>query len=182
MMIPAEVMAALEPIKDNEEAVKAYGLHLGTEICKKMLAHGIKNVHRPIFWANRPKSYISRTKGWEDFPQGRWGDSRSASYGALSDHQFSRPRARDKKLQQEWVVPLKSVEDTQEKFKDLCLGNLKNSPWSELDGLQPETKIINEQLVKINSKGFLTINSQQSVNTERSDSPTVDEESVPLSL
>lgn len=121
-----------------------------------------------IFWrANRPKSYISRTKGWEDFPQGRWGDSRSASYGALSDHQvlhvicncitlsgfhskwvlkgfhrlvlltcsrllnvtssyellcwtkcfccqFSRPRARDKKLQQEWVVPLKSVEDIQE--------------------------------------------------------------------
>ncbi|KAG7570467.1 hypothetical protein ISN45_Aa04g030620 [Arabidopsis thaliana x Arabidopsis arenosa] len=73
-----------------------------------------EDVHRPIFWANRPKSYISRTKGWEDFPQGRWGDSRSASYGALSDHQFSRPRARDKKLQQEWVVPLKSVEDTQE--------------------------------------------------------------------
>lgn len=28
--------------------------------------------------------------------------------------QFSRPKARDKKLQQEWVVPLKSVEDIQE--------------------------------------------------------------------
>ncbi|CAH8272769.1 unnamed protein product [Arabidopsis lyrata] len=53
------------------------------------------------------------------------------------------------------------------------LGNLKSSPWSELDGLQPETKIINEQLVKINSKGFLTINSQPSVNAERSDSLTV---------
>ncbi|EFH52005.1 hypothetical protein ARALYDRAFT_905738 [Arabidopsis lyrata subsp. lyrata] len=40
-------------------------------------------------------------------------------------------------------------------------------------GLLPETKIINDQLVKINSKGFLTINSQPSVNAERSDSPTV---------
>ncbi|KAF2620084.1 hypothetical protein F2Q68_00041808 [Brassica cretica] len=128
---------------------------------------------RPIFWANRPKSYISRTKGWNDFPQGRWGDSRSASYGTLSDYQFMRPRARDKKLQQEWVVPLKGIEDVQEKFKELCLGSLKSSPWSELDGLQPETKIINEKLGKINSNGFLTINSQPSVNAAKSDSPAI---------
>lgn len=47
------------------------------------------------------------------------------------------------------------------------------SPWSELDGLQPETKIIDEQSGKINLKGFLTINSQPSVNAERSDSPAV---------
>ncbi|CAG7903025.1 hypothetical protein BRARA_G01867 [Brassica rapa] len=215
--IPAELTAALEPIKDNEEAVKAYGIHFATEMCKKILAHGITTLHiytlnvdksaigilmnlglideskitrslpwrrpanvfrtkedvRPIFWANRPKSYISRTKGWNDFPQGRWGDSRSASYSTLSDYQFMRPRARDKKLQQEWVVPLKGIEDVQEKFKELCLGNLKSSPWSELDGLQPETKIINEQLGKINSNGFLTINSQPSVNAAKSDSPAI---------
>ncbi|CAH2063467.1 unnamed protein product [Thlaspi arvense] len=153
--IPAELTAALEPIKDNDEAVKAYGIHFATEM------------------ANRPKSYISRTKGWNDFPQGRWGDTRSASYSTLSDYQFMRPKARDKKLQQEWVVPLKSIEDVQEKFKELCLGSLKSSPWSELDGLQPETKIINEQLGKINSNGFLTINSQPSVNAAKSDSPAI---------
>uniref|UniRef100_A0A6N2LPU6 Methylenetetrahydrofolate reductase n=1 Tax=Salix viminalis TaxID=40686 RepID=A0A6N2LPU6_SALVM len=153
--VPAEVTAALEPIKDNEEAVRAYGIHLGTEMCKKILAHGIKTVHlytlnmeksalailmsprykrtmapptnvfrvkedvRPIFWANRPKSYLSRTIGWDQYPHGRWGDSRNPSYGALSDYQ---------------------------KFKVYCLGKLKSSPWSELDGLQPETKIINEHL------------------------------------
>jgi hypothetical protein len=42
-----------------------------------------------------------------------------------------------------------------------------------LDGLQPETKIIDDQLVTINQKGFLTINSQPAVNGEKSDSPTV---------
>ncbi|KAJ0255569.1 Methylenetetrahydrofolate reductase 1 [Hirschfeldia incana] len=215
--IPAELTAALEPIKDNDEAVRAYGIHFATEMCKKILAHGITTLHiytlnvdksaigilmnlglideskitrslpwrrpanvfrtkedvRPIFWANRPKSYISRTKGWNDFPQGRWGDSRSASYGTLSDYQFMRPKARDKKLQQEWAVPLKGIEDVQEKFKELCLGNLKSSPWSELDGLQPETKIINEQLGKLNSNGYLTINSQPSVNAAKSDSPAI---------
>ncbi|MCL7031391.1 hypothetical protein MKW94_021456 [Papaver nudicaule] len=215
--IPAEIMAALEPIKDNEEAVKAYGIHLGTEMCKQILASGIKTLHlytlnmdktalailqnlglieeskisrtlpwkrptnvfrvkedvRPIFWANRPKSYISRTRGWEQYPQGRWGDSRSPAYGALTDHQFLRPRSRSKKLQEEWAVPLTSVEDINEKFSKLCVGKLKTSPWSELDGLQPETKIIGEQLGGINSKGFLTINSQPAVNGVKSDSPAV---------
>ncbi|CAI0541021.1 unnamed protein product [Linum tenue] len=280
--IPAEIMAALEPIKDNEEAVRAYGIHLGTEMCKKIIAHGIKTVHlytlnmeksalgilmslglieeskisrslpwrrpanvfrvkeevRPIFWANRPKSYISRTVGWDQYPHGRWGDSGNPSYGGLSDHQvqtiiwcfecyriviyitvrtgskvnfnlhgvfnfyytrplnifvakseqdrnasrtskflslcpFMRPRARDKKLHQEWAVQLNSVDDIYERFKSFCLGTLKTSPWSELDGLQPETKVINEKLGKINSKGILTINSQPAVNGEKSDSPTV---------
>lgn len=32
---------------------------------------------RPINWANRPKSYINRTDDWDEFPNGRWGDSTS---------------------------------------------------------------------------------------------------------
>ncbi|KAJ7947419.1 Methylenetetrahydrofolate reductase [Quillaja saponaria] len=215
--VPAEITAALEPIKDNEEAVKSYGIHLGTEMCKKILAHGIKTLHlytlnmeksalgilmnlglieeakilrslpwrrptnifrvkedvRPIFWANRPKSYISRTIGWDQYPHGRWGDSRNPSYGALTNYQFMRPRARDKKLLEEWVVPLRNVEDIHERFKVYWLGKLRSSPWSELDGLQPETRIITEQLGKINLKGFLTLNSQPAVHGERSDSPSV---------
>lgn len=30
---------------------------------------------RPIFWASRPNSYIHRTQGWAEFPNGRWGNS-----------------------------------------------------------------------------------------------------------
>ncbi|KAL0322806.1 UNVERIFIED_CONTAM: putative methylenetetrahydrofolate reductase [Sesamum angustifolium] len=196
--IPPEIMAALEAIKDNEEAVRAYGIHLGTEMCKKIMASGIRTLHlytlnmeksalailmnlglieeskisrplpwrrptnvfrvkenvRPIFWANRPKSYISRTVGWDQYPHDRWGDSRSASYGVLGDYQFLRPRSRDKKLHEEWAVPLKNVEDIYENFMKFCLGKLRTSPWTELDGLQPETKIISEQLGNINLKGW----------------------------
>lgn len=28
---------------------------------------------RPIFWANRPRSYLERTIHWDEFPNGRWG-------------------------------------------------------------------------------------------------------------
>ncbi|XP_013615326.1 PREDICTED: methylenetetrahydrofolate reductase 1-like [Brassica oleracea var. oleracea] len=54
--IPAELTAALEPIKDNEEAVKAYGIHFATEMCKKILAHGITTLH--IYTLNVDKSAI----------------------------------------------------------------------------------------------------------------------------
>eukprot|EP00250_Pteridium_aquilinum_P024796 c29616_g1_i1 orf=529-2313(-) len=213
--IPTDVAAALEPIKDDDKAVAAYGIHLGTEMCKKIIAHGIKNLHiytlnldksavgilqnlgvidiskirrplpwrpptninrvkedvRPIFWANRPRSYISRTVSWEDFPSGKWGDSRSPAYGSYSDYQFLRRRSRNKKIQEEWVVSLKDVKDIYELFASYCAGKIKSHPWSELEGLAPETVKINAKLVDINSKGFLTINSQPAVNGEKSDSP-----------
>lgn len=41
----------------------------------------------PWIRANRPKSYIARTLGWEQYPHGRWGDSHNPSYGALTDYQ-----------------------------------------------------------------------------------------------
>lgn len=57
LQIPAEITAALEPIKDNEEAVKNYGIHLGTEMCKKILAHGIKTLH--LYTLNMEKSALA---------------------------------------------------------------------------------------------------------------------------
>jgi methylenetetrahydrofolate reductase (NADPH) len=39
---------------------------------------------RPIFWANRMRTYILRTEGWDDYPNGRWGDARSPAYGDLA--------------------------------------------------------------------------------------------------
>lgn len=58
-------------------------------------------------------------------------------------------------------------------FAKYCAGELNTNPWSEAEGLQPETVQINDKLVKINSQGFLTINSQPAVNGEKSDSPSV---------
>jgi methylenetetrahydrofolate reductase (NADPH) len=40
---------------------------------------------RPIFWQNRPRSYIERTERWDEFPNGRWGSSSSPAYGDLED-------------------------------------------------------------------------------------------------
>jgi methylenetetrahydrofolate reductase (NADPH) len=45
LQVPKHIVDALEPIKENDEAVKAYGIHLGTEMCKTLIAAGTKNLH-----------------------------------------------------------------------------------------------------------------------------------------
>lgn len=44
---------------------------------------------RPIFWANRAQSYVSRTENWDEYPNGRFGDSRSPAYGELDGYGVS---------------------------------------------------------------------------------------------
>jgi methylenetetrahydrofolate reductase (NADPH) len=38
--VPQAITDALEAIKDNDEAVKAYGIQLGAEMCKQLLDAG----------------------------------------------------------------------------------------------------------------------------------------------
>ncbi len=43
--IPDDIAAALEGIKDNDEAVKAYGIELGTSMCRRLLDAGTPGLH-----------------------------------------------------------------------------------------------------------------------------------------
>ena len=57
------------------------------------------NEVRPIFWANRQSSYAVRTKEWEEYPNGRWGDLRSPAYGDLSEYYLSYKRPKVDRVQ-----------------------------------------------------------------------------------
>lgn len=142
---------------------------------------------RPIFWANRTKSYISRTENWDEYPNGRFGDSRSPAYGELDGYGVWikqtvrwRPSARFKYtsltmyscLQKEdalklWGHPTTFAE-VAKLFSRFCTNDLSALPWSD-QAPSVETSFISEQLAKMNELGFLTINSQPTVNGARSD-------------
>lgn len=126
---------------------------------------------RPINWANRPKSYIKRTVGWDEFPNGRWGDNRSPAYGELSDSHFFRPVEGSKKdLLAMWGEAPITHADVFEIFAKYIEGKIPILPWCET-ALQSETIPISNKLADINRQGFLTINSQPAVNGEKSDHP-----------
>lgn len=120
---------------------------------------------RPINWANRPKSYVRRTEEWDEFPNGRWGDSTSPAFGELSDHghfyAFSLGNEDDQRAM--LGESPKEPKDVYEVFARYVEGRVPHIPWCETP-LQPESLLIQKQLASLNRAGFLTINSQPSVN------------------
>ncbi|WVO15924.1 methylenetetrahydrofolate reductase [Cryptococcus depauperatus] len=121
---------------------------------------------RPIFWTNRPLSYISRTSEWDEFPNGRWGDSRSPAFGDLDGYPVSigiNPIDAYKL----WGHPTTETE-LFDLFTRFCRGDLLKLPWSSQPP-SPETMVITEQLAMMNELGYLTINSQPAVDGVRSE-------------
>ncbi|ODN80626.1 methylenetetrahydrofolate reductase [Cryptococcus amylolentus CBS 6039] len=121
---------------------------------------------RPIFWANRTRSYISRTEDWDEFPNGRWGDSRSPAYGDLDGYPVSIGISATEAYNL-WGNPTTTTE-IYNLFARFCRGELTKLPWST----QPpasETSVITDQLTKMNELGYLTINSQPAVDGVASD-------------
>ncbi len=55
--VPKEVEAALESIKDNDEAVKNFGIDLGTRMCKRILDSGTPGLH--MYTLNTERSSVA---------------------------------------------------------------------------------------------------------------------------
>lgn len=210
--VPKHIYKDLEPIKDDDLAVKDYGVRLAIDMVNQMRGAGIRGFHfytlnlerstrlileglgfvaepetvkrlpwnpslaanrekenvRPIFWRNRPKSYVNRTNSWDEFPNGRWGDSRSPAFGELDGYGalLKYPAEECVKL---WDHPT-TVSDIGELFVKYCKGELDCLPWCDTP-LQSESEKIRQRLVTVNSSGFLTINSQPSVDGVPSSHP-----------
>jgi methylenetetrahydrofolate reductase (NADPH) len=126
---------------------------------------------RPIFWSIRPKSYVCRTSDWDQFPNGRWGDSSAPSFGDLKDyHIFYTNKINTQELLKQWGEELNDEKDIWHVFESFVTGQpnkngikITNFPWCE-EALALETSILREQLCKFNRMGILTNNSQPNVN------------------
>uniref|UniRef100_A0A1I8API1 Methylenetetrahydrofolate reductase [NAD(P)H] n=1 Tax=Steinernema glaseri TaxID=37863 RepID=A0A1I8API1_9BILA len=138
---------------------------------------------RPIFWSARPKSYIFRTKDWDQYPNGRWGNSSSPAFNDLQDYYlfYLKGTPTDVQMQNMYGKELNSIEDVQKVFVNFITQQENENgvkvtrlPWNEQEsGTQPETTLIKEQLLWCNQNGIFTINSQPAVNGAPSADPIV---------
>jgi methylenetetrahydrofolate reductase (NADPH) len=138
---------------------------------------------RPIYWTARPKSYIFRTKDWDEYPNGRWGNSSSPAFNDLQEYYMFYLKGLPKKeeMLQMYSSELSSIDDVKNVFVNfLTRTPNKNGvqvtrlPWSEQDyDTSAETNLIKDQLIWCNANGIFTINSQPSVNGAPSTDPLV---------
>jgi len=123
---------------------------------------------RPIFWRNRNRSYVARTQDWDEFPNGRWGDSRSPAFGELDAYGIGL-KGTNEQNRKVWGDP-KSIKDVSDLFVRYIEGKLDSLPWSE-QPITHEADVIKDDLVTLNRRGLLTINSQPSVDGAKSIDP-----------
>lgn len=212
--IPEKWTKALEPVKNDDAAVREIGKSLVAEMCQRIIDAGIMQLHfytmnlaqatrmvleeldlvsrdgtptsktlpwrqslglgrreedvRPIFWKNRNKSYIARTQDWDEFPNGRWGDSRSPAFGELDAYGIGLKGTNDQNIKL-WGEP-KSIQDVADVFIRFLNAELQSLPWSE-SPITDEANPIKSDLIDLNKRGILTITSQPSVNGVKSTHP-----------
>lgn len=123
---------------------------------------------RPIFWRNRNKSYITRTQDWDEFPNGRWGDSRSPAFGELDAYGIGLTGSNELN-RKKWGEP-QTVKDIANLFVRYLNQELEYLPWSEAP-ISSEAELIKDDLIALNNRGLITINSQPAVNGVKSTHP-----------
>lgn len=223
--VPQEVIDDINPIKDNDEAIRNYGIFQTVAMAKQLFDSGtVQGLHfytlnrevatieilkrlgmwcedpwrplpwkptanhsrvseqiRPIFWRCRPKSYVYRTSNWDEFPNGRWGNSSAASFNELHDYYlfYLKSKSTKEDLLKMWGEELTCEQDVFDLFESYIAGKANKNgvkvtriPWDD-DELSPETGLIGHHLASINRRGVLTINSQPNVNGAPSTDPKV---------
>ena len=100
---------------------------------------------RPIFWANKPRSYIARTSEWDEFPNGRWGVSRSPAFIDMGEYPSMAKifKKSNKKLRELWGESYENQLQIGQLVIGYIEGKVKRLPWCE-DKIQEETSIIGE--------------------------------------
>lgn len=123
---------------------------------------------RPIFWKHRKASYVQRTQDWDEFPNGRWGDSRSPAFGEVDSYGIGLRGSNESNIKL-YGQP-KTIRDVAKVFSRYMSGQLHSLPWSE-SRITAEVDVIKDELINLNLRGFLTINSQPAVNGAKSSDP-----------
>ncbi|KAL9082388.1 MAG: hypothetical protein Q9159_006460 [Coniocarpon cinnabarinum] len=208
--VPPQWHEALEPVKNDDAAVREIGADLVAEFCRRLLKAGVLNLHfytmnlaqatrmvlerleilpdvaeiekplpwrqslglnrrdenvRPIFWRNRNRSYIARTQDWDEFPNGRWGDSRSPAFGELDSYNIGL-KGTNENNRKIWGEPT-SIGEVSDLFVKYMQGDVDCLPWSEAP-ISTEANVIRDHLVELNKRCILTVNSQPPVNGAKS--------------
>jgi methylenetetrahydrofolate reductase (NADPH) len=129
---------------------------------------------RPIFWDKNPKNYVAKTQNWDDFPNGRWGSSRSPAFMLEADDGFmsfaKKAQGNPEDKRKIWGEVVQDLDHISDVFCAFVEKKIKKFPFAE-GPISAETFDIRDILIKLNKNRFFTINSQPAINGVPSTDP-----------
>ncbi|OAA56632.1 methylenetetrahydrofolate reductase 2 [Niveomyces insectorum RCEF 264] len=168
--VPPAWLAALEPVKNNDDAVREIGKTLVAGLCRRILAHGdVKHLHFYTMNLAQATRMVLDELGWlptADRPRPPPALPWKQSLGLGRRDEDVRPifwRNRGKSAP-------RSVADVAALFVRYLTGALPTLPWSDAP-LTREADTIQADLVALSRRGLLTVNSQPAVDGVPSSDP-----------
>ncbi|KAI3406116.2 MET12 [Candida oxycetoniae] len=111
---------------------------------------------------SRGKGALGKDATWDDFPNGRFGDSNSPAYGEIDGYGPNLKIHDSSEAITKWGCP-ETLKEVSQIFIDYLSGKIDVVPWADTS-LSPETALIQEELFELNQKGWFSVASQPAVN------------------
>ena len=142
-------------INDNELADKSNAQ-------KSLVGKALIGDKRTLVDISTGKGALGKDATWDDFPNGRFGDSNSPAYGEIDGYGPTLKIYSPEEAIHKWGAP-ESVNEIIKVFVSYLSGKIDSLPWVDA-ALSPETALIQEELFEVNNKGWFSLASQPAVN------------------
>ncbi len=110
---------------------------------------------------SKGKGVLGKEAIWDDFPNGRFGDSNSPAYGEIDGYGPTLKITSHEQAKLKWGEP-QSAKDIITTFVSYLSGKIETLPWVD-SPLSAETALIQEELFELNHKGWFLLASQPAV-------------------
>lgn len=154
MVIPNKPRRRLS-VNDNSVALAGDG-------SRAIVSRAIFHDQRTLLEISKGKGALGKDATWDEFPNGRFGDSNSPAYGEIDGYGPSLKLQSVKKIVDTWGSPA-TISDISKVFLRYLSNRITVLPWVDSE-LSSETALIQEELIELNSKGWFTLASQPAVN------------------
>lgn len=112
---------------------------------------------------SKGKGVLGKDANWDDFPNGRFGNSNSPAYGEIDGYGPNLRIASPAKAIEYWGEPNSTLELAQV-FIDYLSDRIPQLPWVDTP-LNTETALIQEELFELNLRGWFSTASQPATNS-----------------
>lgn len=148
----------------NENVVAAAGV---LDARKVLVSSALQKDRQTLLDISKGKGALGKDATWDEFPNGRFGDSNSPAYGEIDGYGPSIKLHSTQEVKDTWGTP-ETTKDISKVFINYLLNKIHVLPWDSAE-LSPETALIQEQLFDLNERGWFTLASQPAVDSCPSD-------------